>query len=79
MVLGGSAFFTFSVSATVWPQMSKMLMREGGTTEDSVQVYREPVLMNLTQHLTWLYFVTTLLYCTLIHSNICKLVMAPTV
>ena len=25
MVLGGSAFFTFYLSATVWPQMSKML------------------------------------------------------
>jgi len=49
MVLGGSAFFTFSVSATVWPQMIKMLMRESGTTGDSVQLYREPVLMNLHQ------------------------------
>ena len=50
MVLGESAFFTFYVSATVWPKMSKMLMCESGTTGDSVQVYREPVLMNLPQH-----------------------------
>ena len=50
MIEGGSAFFTFSLSATVWPQMSKMLMRESGTTGDSVQLYREPVFMNLPQH-----------------------------
>ena len=31
-----------------------MLMHESGTNEDSVQVYRETVLMNLPQHLTWL-------------------------
>ena len=47
MVLGGSAFY---VSAIVWPKMSKMLMCESGTTGDSVQVYRELVLMNLSQH-----------------------------
>ena len=68
----------FSVSATVWPQSSKMLMRESWITEDSVQVYREPVLMNLPQYLTWLYFMTTIQYCTLIDSYRCKLVMAKT-
>ena len=50
MAFGGSAFFPFYLSTTVLPQMSKMLTRESGTTGDSVQVYKEPVLMNLPQH-----------------------------
>ena len=37
MVLGGSVLFIFSLSATVWPQMSKVLMHE--SRESRVQFH----------------------------------------
>ena len=40
MVLGGSAFSTFSLSATVWPQMNKMLTRESGESREIHAIIR---------------------------------------